>query len=135
MVLDCGGGTADITMHSVSEIDPVLKLDELAPPSGGPFGSTYVDAEFETFLKDFVGAEAFGRLKPSGEWVQLMRSWETLKLGFDPNAEAGLETSKMINVCPILSLRSCFCPLQVIHLLSDTSAFAKHEGGGQLESE
>ncbi len=43
MVLDCGGGTADITMHSVSEIDPVLKLDELAPPSGGPFGSTYVD--------------------------------------------------------------------------------------------
>jgi molecular chaperone DnaK (HSP70) len=66
MVLDCGGGTVDITMHRVASKQPQLLLDELAPPTGGPFGSTFVDIEFENFLRDLVGADAFGRFKPSG---------------------------------------------------------------------
>ena len=49
-----------------------MKLEEIAPPSGGPFGSTYVDLEFEKFLQDLVGDDAFGRFKPSGEWVALI---------------------------------------------------------------
>ncbi len=102
MVLDCGGGTVDITMHRVARKEPQMLLDELAPPSGGPFGSTFVDLEFENFLKDLVGVAAFGRFKPSGEWVQLMRTWEAVKLGFDPGAIGGPETTQLINVSPIL---------------------------------
>ena len=99
MVLDCGGGTVDITMHRVAKKEPSLKLEEIAPPSGGPFGSTYVDLEFEKFLKDLVGEDAFGRFKPSGEWVALMRTWEGVKMGFD-----GGEGSKHMNISPILEV-------------------------------
>jgi molecular chaperone DnaK (HSP70) len=36
MVVDCGGGTVDITVH---QVDKGEKLIELYRASGGPFGS------------------------------------------------------------------------------------------------
>lgn len=36
MVVDCGGGTVDITVH---ELDSTGKLAELHKASGGPYGS------------------------------------------------------------------------------------------------
>lgn len=50
MVLDCGGGTIDITTHSVVSTDP-LGLKELEEPAGGPWGSTMADEKFKHFLK------------------------------------------------------------------------------------
>lgn len=50
MVLDCGGGTIDITTHCVVDAKP-LALVELEEPAGGPWGSTVVDAKFKQFLK------------------------------------------------------------------------------------
>ncbi len=82
MVLDCGGGTVEIIIHHVAKKQPHLRLDELATPSVGPYGSSFVDLEFESFFRNLVGFDAFDRLKPSGEWVQLMRMWETAKLSF-----------------------------------------------------
>jgi molecular chaperone DnaK (HSP70) len=57
MVLDCGGGTVDITVHKLL-CDPTEKFlcNELVPSSGGcEWGSKYVDLYFEDFLKDFLG--------------------------------------------------------------------------------
>ena len=50
MVLDCGGGTIDITSHLVESSDP-LQLSELAEPCGGAWGSSIVDARFKAFLQ------------------------------------------------------------------------------------
>lgn len=50
MVLDCGGGTIDITSHLVESSDP-LQLSELAEPCGGAWGSSIVDARFKSFLQ------------------------------------------------------------------------------------
>lgn len=50
MVLDCGGGTIDITSHLVESADP-LQLSELAEPCGGAWGSSIVDARFKAFLQ------------------------------------------------------------------------------------
>lgn len=50
MILDCGGGTIDITTHQVVETAP-LSLKELNEPTGGPWGSTVLDAKFKQFLK------------------------------------------------------------------------------------
>jgi hypothetical protein len=102
MVLDCGGGTVDITMHRVLAKQPRLELEELAPPSGGPYGSTFVDREFENLLKDLVGEAAFDHFKPSGDWIELMRTWEEAKTAFNPTADGGLETYTLINLGPIL---------------------------------
>ncbi|CAN0007030.1 unnamed protein product, partial [Sphacelaria rigidula] len=49
MVLDCGGGTIDITAHEVIKASP-LELKEVEEPTGGPWGSTIVDAKFKAFL-------------------------------------------------------------------------------------
>ena len=104
MVLDCGGGTVDITMHRVLAKQPRLELEELAPPTGGPYGSTFVDSEFENLLKDLVGEAAFDLFKASGYWVELMLTWEAAKTAFDPIADGGLETYTFINVGPILEV-------------------------------
>ncbi|CAB1106382.1 unnamed protein product [Ectocarpus sp. CCAP 1310/34] len=50
MVLDCGGGTVDITTHHVVRMDP-LGLEELEEPTGGPWGSTTADTKFKLFIK------------------------------------------------------------------------------------
>ena len=103
MILDAGGGTVDITMHTVRSPLPSLKLDELCAPSGGPWGSTYVDAEFEQFIKDLIGPQAFAQLKPSSQWVELMRTWEGVKLGCDPESSDG---TKSININPALEVHT-----------------------------
>jgi len=64
MVLDCGGGTVDITMHKVKELAP-LKLSEIRAPDGGDYGSTYVDLEYEKFLIELIGADRWNDFKPS----------------------------------------------------------------------
>ncbi len=52
MVLDCGGGTVDITVHKLKcEPDEQFVCDELLPSSGGcEWGSKFVDLHFELFL-------------------------------------------------------------------------------------
>ena len=62
-VVDCGGGTVDITMHRVERTSP-LRLSEVREPSGGAWGSTYIDAEFERFLRRLIGEASWERLKP-----------------------------------------------------------------------
>ena len=61
-VVDCGGGTVDITVHRVEQTSP-LRLSEVREPSGGPWGSTYIDAEFERFLRRLIGEASWERLK------------------------------------------------------------------------
>ena len=104
MVLDCGGGTVDITMHLVVEKEPHIQLDEICRPSGGPWGSTFVDAEFEGFVRDLMGAASFGSLKPSSQWVELMRVWEGVKLGFDPGQDLSGENCKSVNLSSALEV-------------------------------
>lgn len=57
MVLDCGGGTVDITVHKLlCEPQEKFLCNELIPSSGGcEWGSKYVDLYFEEFLRDFLG--------------------------------------------------------------------------------
>ncbi|CAN0224366.1 unnamed protein product, partial [Scytosiphon promiscuus] len=50
MVLDCGGGTVDITTHHVVRTEPI-GLEELEEPCGGPWGSTTADVKFKQFMK------------------------------------------------------------------------------------
>ena len=52
MVLDCGGGTVDITVHKMTcDVAEQFLCEELLPSSGGSeWGSKYVDLYFEQFL-------------------------------------------------------------------------------------
>ena len=90
MVLDCGGGTVDITVHKL-QCDPGERFlcEELLPSSGGcEWGSKFVDQYFEEFLRDFLGDDlhslylnnAIGRL-------DILKHFEMLKRKFCPGQD------------------------------------------------
>lgn len=49
MVVDCGGGTVDITVHEVSNKEGHIK--EVFKATGGPYGSTSMAKPFKTNLR------------------------------------------------------------------------------------
>ncbi|CAG8700823.1 733_t:CDS:2 [Cetraspora pellucida] len=59
-VVDCGGGTVDITIRKLLEKDV---LGEITERIGYPCGSTFVDKEFLKFIGGKVGLHAFSELK------------------------------------------------------------------------
>ncbi|GCC22225.1 hypothetical protein chiPu_0000610 [Chiloscyllium punctatum] len=84
IVVDCGGGTVDLTVHEVKM--PEGHLKELYKASGGPYGSIGVDYEFEKLLckifgEDFI--EQF-KIKRPAAWVDLMIAFESRKRAAAP---------------------------------------------------
>ena len=82
MIVDCGGGTVDITIHQVSSHGG---LDEVTEGTGGAYGSTYVDKEFREYLAGKLTAQPLTRYEqedPIG-WLELMADWERKKCDFD----------------------------------------------------
>lgn len=82
LLLDLGGGTADITCYKVN-IDGTL--NELLPPTGGAFGGTTVDNEFMAILTRIFGADVIKQLKNNymSEYWEFMDDFELKKRMFD----------------------------------------------------
>lgn len=78
MILDLGGGTADITVHE-REVNECLK--EIHEPSGGPWGGTAVDREFFAFLSKVFGGKAIEHFKKKCmlDYVEFCRNFEIKK--------------------------------------------------------
>lgn len=78
MVVDLGGGTADITVHQKAEDNT---LAELLPASGGPWGGKSVDDAFMKFLRDIAGEKILDLLKEEvmEDYVEICRIFETKK--------------------------------------------------------
>ncbi|CAM9242947.1 unnamed protein product [Ectocarpus sp. 8 AP-2014] len=90
MIVDCGGGTVDITAHKILSVDP-LKLFEVAAPDGGVWGSTSVDKAFEELLSDLLGSWMD---KVSDETLlSIMMTWERKKADF-----TGQDSSQSLRV-------------------------------------
>jgi len=53
MVVDCGGGTVDITVHEM-ENESAGNLKELYKAAGGPHGSTGISGLFFLFIYLFI---------------------------------------------------------------------------------
>ncbi|XP_063432515.1 heat shock 70 kDa protein 12A-like [Mytilus trossulus] len=78
MVIDLGGGTADITVHQKLEGG---HLKELCHASGGDCGGTSVDNAFVQMIVKILGAPLINLLKqedPSA-YLDLLREFETVK--------------------------------------------------------
>ncbi|XP_072042338.1 heat shock 70 kDa protein 12A-like isoform X2 [Amphiura filiformis] len=84
MVVDCGGGTVDITVHEVEDEGGTLK--ELYKATGGACGSVNIDIAFEKLLVEIFGQEYIDEYKirrPAG-WVDLMIAFEARKRNANP---------------------------------------------------
>lgn len=60
MLVDCGGGTVDITCH---ELETKTDVKEIWMASGGPWGATYIDDAFMDFLRQVFGEEVMNRME------------------------------------------------------------------------
>ena len=84
MVLDCGGGTVDITVHEVIGVQP-LSMKAIAVPTGGDWGGDYVNLEFKKFLKELLGPDLFREAEAPHEFYTIMCEFDRVKMNFDPN--------------------------------------------------
>lgn len=91
MVVDCGGGTVDITVRDVIIKEGQKGLKEVIAGSGGAHGSTYVDKTFLQYLSspEMLTADVIDDFhnKSPQTYVQLMEEWEKAKCGFEPDEE------------------------------------------------
>lgn len=85
MVIDLGGGTADITVHE-RQADGGLK--ELHKASGGAWGGTKVDEEFYGTLLRIIGGPVFQKFKDDckADYLDLQRELETKKRTIKPDS-------------------------------------------------
>jgi molecular chaperone DnaK (HSP70) len=87
MIVDCGGGTVDITTHEFSKGGG---LREIATGGGGPFGSTYIDKFFfEEFLPSKLDPDALEEFHDQEplEFLEMMSDWERIKCSFTPSTK------------------------------------------------
>ncbi|WAR26409.1 HS12B-like protein [Mya arenaria] len=86
MVIDLGGGTADI---SIQEKEQGGTLKEIHKPTGGPWGGTYVDAKYLKFLEHIFGNKAITSLKTEemADYFDVIREFETKKRTFSKQTE------------------------------------------------
>ncbi|XP_062579147.1 heat shock 70 kDa protein 12B-like [Saccostrea cucullata] len=81
IVLDCGGGTVDITVY---EVQPDLSLMELYKASGGAWGGTQVDEAYRQMLVKIVGSPTILEFSCSyaADYVDMYREFEIKKRSF-----------------------------------------------------
>ena len=92
-MVDCGGGTVDLTVHELDVNTGTLK--ELHRGTGGACGAIGIDAEFEKLMKqifdtDFI--ERFKAKRPAG-WVDLIIAFESKKRTARPGSNTALNIS------------------------------------------
>ncbi|OKH41616.1 chaperone protein [Calothrix sp. HK-06] len=94
MIVDCGGGTVDITAH---EVVRDKGLQEIAEGTGGAYGSTYVDRSFREYLEKKLSPQVISRFHDEEplDYIEMMADWERTKCDFNP------QTSNSVIYFPI----------------------------------
>ncbi|KAI6784278.1 uncharacterized protein J7T54_004824 [Emericellopsis cladophorae] len=52
LLVDAGGGIVDLIAHRITQLKPILELEEAAPGTGGIFGSCWLNRRVEKFMQD-----------------------------------------------------------------------------------
>ncbi|ETO05692.1 hypothetical protein RFI_31704, partial [Reticulomyxa filosa] len=92
ILLDLGGGTADIACHKILNN---INVSQIYIPSGGPWGSTYIDEAFWGLLCEIFGRELMGefKVKYPNEFIRLKENFRQAKHSYNPTS---LETPKIM---------------------------------------
>ena len=107
LILDCGGGTVDITAHEIAALEP-LQLKELIVPNGGDLGATKVDDRFYAFFQELVGSRRFQKLRRAPAFLSLARNWEDRKVTF-----TGKDTEENSEGCAHISVGDVLLELEI----------------------
>ncbi|KAH3818541.1 hypothetical protein DPMN_120262 [Dreissena polymorpha] len=96
IVCDAGGGTVDITVH---EVVSDKELKEIDKASGGAWGGTTIDAEFEKLMDTIAGCAVMKSLKEKfmEDYIEFKRSFELKKRDFRNTPTVNLRNISRIN--------------------------------------
>eukprot|EP00752_Nemacystus_decipiens_P005430 g4921.t1 len=128
LVIDCGGGTVDISAFTVANVTPA-RLDQLGKAVGGPWGSTKVDEQFEGYLKDFVhsvaedaGERSLKVFFASSAMYRILQAWERAKVSLrSVKEDCRIDLSELSRM-----------PLEVEMESMDNGRRLKNRGGEEL---
>lgn len=86
IVLDCGGGTVDVSVHEVL-VDGNLR--ELYKASGGAWGGSTVNEAYEEMLFKIFGQSVFKKFKNDNmdDYIDMLRTFEVKKRGVSAKTE------------------------------------------------
>ncbi|KAF2103498.1 actin-like ATPase domain-containing protein [Rhizodiscina lignyota] len=92
MIIDCGGGTVDLTSYKITGISPKLEFEELVPGIGGKCGSTSIDRGFHAWMER-VFREHFTNIpfEKKGPGSALMKEFELIKRDFGSSRDRNQE--------------------------------------------
>lgn len=92
MVLDLGGGTADIYIHEKNQDNTIR---ELYRASGGPWGGVLVDKAFLDFLNKVFGQHNMDTFKKEHmvDYFDLLRDFENIKRTVEPDTQGFIQFS------------------------------------------
>jgi hypothetical protein len=83
VVVDCGGGTADLISYEVTSTSPMV-VKECVKGQGGLCGAVFVDEAFASLLMKKFGQEAWDRMSPYSRQRLIQADWEYgIKHAFD----------------------------------------------------
>ena len=83
MVVDCGGGTADLISYQMNHISP-MSVEECVKGQGDLCGGVFVDEAFTKVLKNRFGANKWNSMEGRHRYRLLNEEWEHgIKLQFD----------------------------------------------------
>ncbi|KAK3100215.1 hypothetical protein FSP39_016447 [Pinctada imbricata] len=84
MVLDCGGGTVDITIH---EVLGSKYIKEIYKANGGSWGGTTVDNAFWEILQEVLGGDVIDEFKSDHKYheMEIINTFEIKKRYVDEN--------------------------------------------------
>ncbi|XP_045157694.2 heat shock 70 kDa protein 12A-like [Mercenaria mercenaria] len=101
MILDAGGGTIDITVHEVGDNG----MKEVHAATGGDWGGTMVDKDFEDWLLKVFSREVYDRFKSefTEDWQDFWRDFEIKKRSITHN-----KTPARVNLRFPLSLKEVY---------------------------
>src|SRR4051812_17257592 len=108
MVVDCGGGTVDLTTRNLLKSEESeKKLSEITERTGDFCGSTYVDEEFVIFLEKKLGFAAVDDFRRNhyDHYQYLIHNFfcPRVKFGFDGDSSTFRTIDlDIIKFCPAL---------------------------------
>lgn len=145
LVIDLGGGTADYATHQLAENDQVK---EILASSGGPWGSTALDAAFLRLLDDIVGEDVLRefqvchcamfydviqqRTRPA-DYVDMLDDWDVVKasVSMEKKMRRVRLPSELINLCVAMTKKDVSV---LVEEFADRLARQKHEEDGTVLS-
>ncbi|XP_052078590.1 heat shock 70 kDa protein 12A-like isoform X2 [Mytilus californianus] len=94
IVLDIGGGTVDVTAH---EIQRDGTLQELYQATGGCWGGSTIDLEFQGLLCTIFGSDVISKINDEhpNEMIDILLDFEMIKRSYEPGV-----TSHISIKCP-----------------------------------